>query len=247
MKTWKIYKHTLLVGEHAGWSYIGLTSQKLERRWRNGLGYKNDILFWNAIKKYGWESFSHDILETNIKTLAEANSREKYWIAYYHTWVQDTKCHGYNITPGGEGTIGYKFTEAQKLKLSQSKKGKPNFKLREWTRTAEHRANISKALTGRKQPKDVVDKRVKANTGKKRNSLQKQKIGIANGQTIICIETGQQFYSISEAARQTGINRRHLMEIIKTGRPCNARILTKYNTELKNKLIKYNGTHFKII
>ena len=101
-----IYKHTLMLDcPHNGWSYIGQTTQKLAHRWGRGSGYK-DQLFGEAIKNYGWENFSHDILEKNIKTLEEANEREKYWISYYHTWVQDPERKGYNATQGGDGSIG---------------------------------------------------------------------------------------------------------------------------------------------
>jgi hypothetical protein len=93
-----IYKHTNKIN---GKSYIGQTSQKATRRWRNGYGYKESPIFYAAIKKYGFDNFSHEILEENIATKALANQREQYWIAYYHTWIYDPLCNGYNSTVGG--------------------------------------------------------------------------------------------------------------------------------------------------
>ena len=93
-----IYKHTNKIN---GKSYIGQTSQKATRRWRNGFGYKESPIFYAAIKKYGFENFSHEILEENIATKDLANQREIYWIAYYHTWIYDPSCNGYNSTCGG--------------------------------------------------------------------------------------------------------------------------------------------------
>ena len=55
-----------------------------------------------AIQKYGWHNFDHIILKEHL-TLKDALEWEKYYIKEYHTWVQDPKCWGYNITPGGEG------------------------------------------------------------------------------------------------------------------------------------------------
>lgn len=112
MKVWKIYKHTLKEGfEHSGWGYIGQTSQIAEKRWQNSKGYtkKNQEVFYNAIQKYGWNNFKHEIVEDNIESLEKANEREIYWISFYHTYIKDSNCHGYNMTPGGLAhNISYK-------------------------------------------------------------------------------------------------------------------------------------------
>ena len=76
---WIIYKHTNKIN---GLSYIGQTSQKAEERWRDGKGYIGSSYFFNAILKYGWDNFSHEIIEDNIQTQKLANEREQYWIFY---------------------------------------------------------------------------------------------------------------------------------------------------------------------
>lgn len=117
-KTWIIYKHICKVN---GKYYIGLTSQKdLNQRWKNGNGYKNNPLFYNAIKKYGWDAFNHEVIENNISTLKEANERERYWISHYHSWKYDPECNGYNITPGGDGveTARLMSNENETIKVS---------------------------------------------------------------------------------------------------------------------------------
>ena len=112
---WVIYKHTLLIGKHAGWSYIGQTSRDVwhKRFGTGGSGYRldSDRVFARAIKKYGWENFSHEIVEDNIATQELANEREIYWISFYHTFVKDPNRAGYNMTPGGNafGTFGSKW------------------------------------------------------------------------------------------------------------------------------------------
>ena len=63
MKTWIVYKHYNLIN---GEVYIGITSQKPEDRWSKGLGYYNHKKFYAAIKKYGWDNFSHEILFTGL-------------------------------------------------------------------------------------------------------------------------------------------------------------------------------------
>ena len=82
-RTWCIYKHTLLLDcDSRGKSYIGQTCTVPKQRWmKEGYGYKNQVLFYSAIKKYGWENFSHEILEDGISSIEEANEREIYWIS----------------------------------------------------------------------------------------------------------------------------------------------------------------------
>ena len=41
--------------------YFGATSQNVERRWRNGVGYKTTSL-QPYIEKYGWENIQHIVL-----------------------------------------------------------------------------------------------------------------------------------------------------------------------------------------
>lgn len=178
MKTWKIYKHTLLVSSHKGWSYIGLTSQNLKKRWRGGSGYKQEhqSIFYNAIQKHGgnntWNTvWSHELLEDNIESLEKANEREKYWIAYYHTWIGDPNCRGYNMTPGGDGAPGHKCSEFTKAKISQANKGKAGPML-----------------------------------GKHLSKEHKENLSLLHSKKVICIETQQIFNSAIEAKKLLNVS-----------------------------------------
>ena len=58
-----VYKHT----SPSGKVYIGITKRKPEYRWNKGKGYRKDqLLFYRAIKKYGWGNFTHEILYTGL-------------------------------------------------------------------------------------------------------------------------------------------------------------------------------------
>ena len=58
-----VYKHT----SPSGKVYIGITKRKPEYRWNKGKGYRKDqLLFYRAIKKYGWDNFTHEILYTGL-------------------------------------------------------------------------------------------------------------------------------------------------------------------------------------
>lgn len=74
--------------------YIGQTKTTLkERAQKNGKGYKNCKAFDNAIKKYGWENFSVEILqEVPLDVLDET---EIQYILFYDT-INPEK--GYNIS-----------------------------------------------------------------------------------------------------------------------------------------------------
>ena len=66
-----VYKHTTPSGK----IYIGITSNDPKYRWKNGYGYMNNKYFFNAIKKYGWNNISHEILFTGLSE-EEAYSKE---------------------------------------------------------------------------------------------------------------------------------------------------------------------------
>lgn len=90
-----------IVYEHVSPSnkrYIGITCQIPEQRWQNGNGYKQSTAFYNAIQKYGWENFQHNILFENL-TAEEAVKKERELIQKYKT---TDKNYGYNILSGGE-------------------------------------------------------------------------------------------------------------------------------------------------
>ena len=90
---WIIYKHTAPNGK----CYIGQTKQNPTARWQNGRGYERNIHFFNAIKKYDWRNFEHQIIESDIRTQDKANEREMFWIEHFDSFV-----NGYNLTKGGE-------------------------------------------------------------------------------------------------------------------------------------------------
>lgn len=97
--------------------YIGLTKQKPQKRWQNGYGYKHSTYFKNAINKYGWDNFEHIILYDNL-TREEAQNKEIELIKKYKSNI---KGYGFNINEGGFAPI---ITEEQKIKISNTEKGK---------------------------------------------------------------------------------------------------------------------------
>ena len=113
---YSVYCHTNAVN---GKRYFGITCQSLSYRWRGGLGYKRGA-FHNAILKYGWDGFIHEVLFSGLSE-DEAKAKEKQLIAEYRT---NEKEYGYNITDGGDGTCGFVRPQDQRLAMSKSRKGR---------------------------------------------------------------------------------------------------------------------------
>lgn len=99
--------------------YIGITSRVPEIRWgSNGSKYllKNKegryvhAIFASSILKYGWENIRHIIVKEEL-SYYEAQKYEIKYIKYYKKLSRSL-----NITDGGEGFRGGKFTHSERSK-----------------------------------------------------------------------------------------------------------------------------------
>ena len=142
-KNYTIYMHKNKIN---GKMYIGQTCQKVEYRWENGTKYDQCPVFYRAIQKYGWDNFEHIILKENL-TLEEANYWEEYYISYYHTWVDDPQCNGYNLQKGGSNR---EIAEETKEKLRQNT-------LNLW-KSEEHREKMSQKMKEKWQDPEMRQK-----------------------------------------------------------------------------------------
>lgn len=114
-KVFKIYIHLNKINNKA---YIGQTCQTLDKRWGNGVCYKHNPHFYNAIQKYGWDNFEHIVWADNL-TQEQANSIEEKLIALFNTTNRE---FGYNCRAGGDnGTHSPESIEKMRL----AKKGHP--------------------------------------------------------------------------------------------------------------------------
>ena len=188
-----IYKITCLVN---GKIYVGKTKQKLSRRIAQHRydSKKGSIGLGAAIRKYGWENFTVEVLE--VCPVEKLDEREIFWIAKL-----DCKApNGYNLTDGGEGLSNPSLETRAKMsahrpdvsgeknpnygkktppevcaKISASNKGKTKGKKRK-PFSAKHKANISAHHAdvsgeknpnyGKKTPPEVCAKISAANKGK---------------------------------------------------------------------------------
>ena len=113
MNNYTVYRHT----SPSSKVYIGITYQKPERRWSNGNGYKDSPKFYNAIQKYGWNNFKHEILYSGLNEISAKMIEED--LIYYYKSLNIS----YNISAGGDGSRGVIMSEETRLKMSNAKKG----------------------------------------------------------------------------------------------------------------------------
>ena len=199
-----VYRHT---NQYNGKIYIGMTGQNPLRRWDCGRGYIGNKYFYRAIKKYGWNNFSHEILYDGL-TLEDANRIERFLIAKYDSTNPQK---GYNIDLGGNG-VGAR-SQLTREKLSKSHKGQ-----KAWNKGCPHseetRVRISEALKGGHLSKETCAKMSSSRTGKGNSffgkhhsaeSIKKNSMNQPKRKTVMCVETGVIYDSMAEAARQTGI------------------------------------------
>ena len=116
-KKWCVYVHTNKIN---GKKYVGITSKENPKnRWKNGHGYRYNEYFWNAIQKYGWNNFSHEILSTNL-TIRDACQAEMDYIKLFNC----KSPNGYNNSYGGDGHDGHAVTQEARKKISEANKGR---------------------------------------------------------------------------------------------------------------------------
>lgn len=198
-----VYRHI----SPSGKSYIGLTCQRPERRWRAGEGYRECTAFYNAIRKYGWDNFRHEILEENL-SFEKACERERYYINEYSSLVTQ---NGYNLEDGGR--VNCRASAETKAKIAAAMRLRKRKPL-----TLEQRKRIGMSLIGKKHPPKSEETRRKlsiANTGKvfseeHRKHISESKKGVYVGKNnprarkVVCVETGVVFDTIKDAGVFTG-------------------------------------------
>lgn len=141
MNNYKVYRHI----SPSGKVYIGITKCELEKRWKNGKGYEYNSIFSNAIKKYGWNNFKHEVLFSELNEVSA--KLIECDLIYYYKQLNIS----YNITDGGDGSAGRIVSEEARYKMSIAKKGKASprkgIKLSDETKQKLREANLGKHIS----------------------------------------------------------------------------------------------------
>jgi group I intron endonuclease len=192
-----IYKITNTINQKF---YIGFTGQKIPmRRFNQHLSSarserKNNQPIIRAIRKYGEENFSFEIL---------FEGEEKFLLNVEEPRLIKELKPEYNSTLGGEGILGYKHTEETKIKCGLSTLGRKE--------SEEHkRWRSQKIKEGWKN--QTANKKIEVSNSKLNSNTQRIEIEIE----------GIKFKSINDAARwamdKYCIGRNTAIRYIKEGR-----------------------------
>lgn len=174
-----VYKHT----SPSGKCYIGITQQEPKLRWLNGNGYAKCPLFFNAIKKYGWENIRHEILQTGLAR-HEAEAEEVRLIAQYRSNERE---YEYNLANGGNAKGKHSADTRRKIGLKgMGRKQSPQTIQKRIVRGERHylygkhlsdetRIRLSRAKMGQIVAPQIREKISQTMTGRKQTDEHKVK------------------------------------------------------------------------
>lgn len=153
--------------------YIGITTQGIYERFRKHkieATSGSDRYLCKAFRKYGVDSFEIKLIDDSAKTFEELKKQEVAYISQFDTFIPN----GYNMTIGGDGTMGRKHTDEAKKKISEKRKGfkytdeekekirKKSIEISYWKGkklSEEARKKISDAKKGKKLSEETKEKR----------------------------------------------------------------------------------------
>lgn len=115
-----------------------------------------------------------------------------------------------NKTDGGEGTSGYRHTEETKAKMVGRKHTE---------RTKQAIASYQRGRTPQKLTEETKAKIREAKLGKKHTEEAKARMGASHFKAVLCIDTGEVFTSIKEAALVTNSSRHRISDVCLGKRP----------------------------
>lgn len=134
--------------------YIGITKfNNPNNRWKNGFGYRKNSLISKAIKKYGWEIFTKEILHNNLSKETACNLEIEYIKHFKNLNIS------YNIANGGEGSNSISEETKEKLRQYNGERA---------------------SMYGKKHTKESIEKIRKSSKGRLVSLSTKQKISDAN-------------------------------------------------------------------
>lgn len=236
MTDYYIYKHT---NKSNGKCYIGQT-KNIKWRWYPN-SYKTCSKFYRAILKYGWNNFTHEIIEVCDETNVD------YWETYYIKQFDSVK-NGYNLDSGGCKNKVQSMETIQK-KIENNKKRVYKKGTTPWNKglklSEEYRLKLSIAHKGqglgRKLTDKLKEKIKKSNLGQKRSVETRKNLSLAHlgkesnhKKQVINLDTGEVFESLTRAGMKYNLSIKNISaNIHKKSKSCGGYHWAIYEPHLK--------------
>jgi len=99
-----------------GKRYVGITID-VERRWQEHRSGRGSLLVSRAITKYGIDNIKFEVI-----CKATEDYTKEMEIKFIHS-LNTMQPNGYNLTGGGEGTLGRKYSDVTRKKLRDNHQG----------------------------------------------------------------------------------------------------------------------------
>lgn len=179
--------------------YIGVTSHPLKKRWdehvRHAKNNVNNGIFYRAIRKYGKNNFSVELLfkEYNRKAAIES---EILLILELNP--------AYNSTLGGDGTCGHKVSQETRKKMGKIHIGNKYNLGRKWTEEQKLLMSIKKK--GCLAP--IVSKKMQETRIK--NCLDSS---LSRRKSVICLNDKIIYSSVSDAGRAYNLHKSNISAV----------------------------------
>lgn len=208
-KIYYIYKITNNIN---GKSYIGFT-ENIKERWRIHKKCVNAVsgkILHQSIKKHGWNKFTKEVLYCSKDGNHTLREMEPYFIKKYNTfWIGG---HGYNMTQGGEGILGFQFTKEIRKKMSESHLGiKNHFYHKKHSKLTKSKMSIAAKSRPIRIGKDAP------NYGKVRSEITNQKVRekLAKSWIIIHPDSSEEnIINLKQYCREHELSYVRMLEII---------------------------------
>ena len=207
-----VYKITNTVNNKA---YIGISvHEPTKGRIKNHLSGRGNRIIANAVKKYGKDAFTYEVLEENVfdEFLPDL---EVAYIANFNTVAPN----GYNLTSGGDKHK--KLSAETRRKLSEAKRGENNHYFGK-VLSAEHRRKLSEAQKGKKhynfgktRSTETRRKLSEANKGKKHSAETRRKMSEAAKGKTFSEETRRKLSEANKGKKHSAETRRKMSEAAK--------------------------------
>lgn len=154
-----VYIHT---NNTNGKMYVGQTCVKPEKRWNSGKGYKDNTYFWNAIQKYGWDNFEHEIMASNL-TKEEADNFERLLIQKLDLLNPN---NGYNLQDGGSNGRPSEISKVNISNAAKKRNQNPEWRRRQSESHIGLQAGENNGMYGKRHSDEAKKKQRTASLGK---------------------------------------------------------------------------------